>query len=85
MIPLVESPMEHDATGEASTFIVVEPVIDDELVEVAVMVALPTPTAVANPAGVMVTMVPAVSDVVQVAVTLLAVLPSSLTPVAVNC
>lgn len=82
MVPLVVSVTVMDLRAEVVTVMVVDPEIDGVLMEVAVMVALPALTAVARPPALMVAMVASEDD--QVALTL-AVLPSSLTPLAVNC
>jgi hypothetical protein len=82
IVPPVVSVMLIEVKAEVVTVIVVVPEIDGVFVEVAVIVAVPALTAVASPLPLMVAIVS--SDEVQVASAVL-VLPSSLTPCAVNC
>ncbi len=82
MVPLVVSLIAIAVIAVEVTVIVVVPLMLGDLVEVAVMVVDPTAFAVANPLALIVAM--SVLEDVQLAVTV-AVLPSSFTPVAVNC
>jgi hypothetical protein len=81
---LVAADTEMAVRADVVTVMVVVPVIEELLVSVAVMVDVPAPAAVASPLlALMVATVVLEDD--QVADTLLAVVPSLFTPVAVNC
>ncbi len=83
MLPLVLSVTVMEFRAEFVTVTVVVPVMEELLVAVAVMVAVPALIAFARPLASIVAMV--VSEEVQVTFTLELVLPSSFVPVAVNC
>lgn len=82
MVPFVVSVTVIEFSAEVVTVIVVEPEIELFFVEVAVMVAVPALTAVASPFESIVAMV--WSEEAHVASTF-ELLPSSFTPLAVNC